>query len=140
MRRNLQTVGPITNSSVDVFSFEKRTRDSTLPAFQLDGRRHLANNKVMTTHTHQEQEIAIFARLFQPDNGSLSPEAARSLLAVEFTPEDSDRMHELAGKSQEGNLSEQEQDEADSYAFVGNVLGILHSKARRSLKNATGTP
>jgi hypothetical protein len=90
----------------------------------------------MATHTHQEVEI--FSRLFQPDNADLSPEAAQSLLAVEFTPEDRQRMHELAGKAQEGTLSERERDEADSYAFVGNVLSILQSKARRSLQQATG--
>lgn len=91
----------------------------------------------MTTHMHQE--VAIFTRLFQPENADLSPEAAQSLLAVEFTSDDQERMHELAEKSQEGILSEQEQDEADSYAFVGNVLGILKSKARRSLKKTTGS-
>ena len=49
-------------------------------------------------------------------------------------------MHELAGKAQQGRLSEQEQDEADSYSFVGNVLGILKSKARRSLEKTNGNP
>ncbi|MCH8923090.1 MAG: hypothetical protein IIA67_08090 [Planctomycetes bacterium] len=49
-------------------------------------------------------------------------------------------MHELASKAQQGRLSEQEQDEADSYSFVGNVLGILKSKARRSLEKTNGNP
>ncbi len=91
----------------------------------------------MATHTHQEVEVAIFSRLFQSDNADLSPEAAQSLLTVEFVAKDRQRMHELAEKAQDGTLSEQEQDEADSYAFVGNILGILKSKARRSLKEST---
>jgi len=95
----------------------------------------------MVTHTHQthtHQEVEIFSRLFQPDNADLSPDAARSLLSVEFATEDQQRMHDLAEKAQAGSLSEQEQAEANSYAFVGNVLGILKSKARRSLTKSTG--
>lgn len=90
--------------------------------------------------THTQQEVEIFSRLFQPENADLTADAARSLLAVEFTEADQQRMHELAGKAQQGRLSEQEQDEADSYSFVGNVLGILKSKARRSLEKANGNP
>jgi hypothetical protein len=86
---------------------------------------------------HTRQEVAIFSRLFQPDNADLSPDAARSLLAVQFATEDRERMHRLAEKSQDGNLTEQEREEAESYAFVGNVLGILKSKARRSLQEST---
>ncbi|MCH8045795.1 MAG: hypothetical protein IID44_18950 [Planctomycetes bacterium] len=92
----------------------------------------------MAMHTHQE--IEIFSRLFQPENANLTADASRSLLAVEFTEVDQQRMHELADKAQQGCLSEREQDEADSYSFVGNVLGILKSKARRSLDKTSGIP
>ena len=88
----------------------------------------------MVTQIHQEQEVAIFTRLFQPENADLSPEAARSFLALEFTEEDRQRMHALTLKAQEGILSEAERAEMESYSFVGNVLGILKSKARQSLK------
>jgi hypothetical protein len=103
---------------------------------EFDSLPKLSDNCDMTTHA--QQEVAIFSRLFQPENADLSAEAARSLLAVEFAPVDLDRMHDLASRAQAGVLTEDEQQEASSYAFVGNVLGILKSKARRSLKASNG--
>ena len=88
--------------------------------------------------THTEHDVEIFARLLQPENGNLHEDAARFFLSVEFAVDDQARMHELAGKAQQGTLTADEKQEADSYAFVGNVLGILKSKARRSLKQAAG--
>ena len=87
----------------------------------------------MVTQANQEQEVAIFLRLFHADNAVLSPEAARSLLALEFSDEDQQRMRELANKARAGDLTEQEQAESQSYSFVGNLLGVLKSKACRSL-------
>ena len=83
----------------------------------------------MTTTT---PESSIISRLLQPDN--LSPEAARGILAMDFTDEDRERMHELAKKASEGKLTEGEQADANAYEFIGSILGIMQSKARQSLK------
>jgi hypothetical protein len=48
-------------------------------------------------------------------------------------------MHELAAKAREGTLTPAEQAEINNYERVGYLLGVLHSKARRSLKGRHGT-
>jgi hypothetical protein len=82
-------------------------------------------------------EVAIWTRLIQPERDDLSTDAARSILRIEFTEQDKQRMHELALKAQEGTLSESEQEEIDNYCHVGRLLDLMHSKARRSLKNSS---
>jgi hypothetical protein len=81
-------------------------------------------------------DVAILGRVLQPDKPSLSPEAARSILALEFGKADRERMHQLALKAQEGGLTAQEEVELENYRRVGNLLSLMKSKARKSLKNA----
>jgi hypothetical protein len=82
-------------------------------------------------------EAAILNRLIRPDNANLSPEAARSILKLDFNDQDRARMHELADKSQAGTLSSAEEAELESYCRVGRLLDVLRSKARRSLKETS---
>jgi len=84
-------------------------------------------------------DLAILNRVLEPDKRSLPPEAARALLALDFNQADKDRMRQLSAKAREGTLSPDEQAEADSYERVGHFLGIVRSKARRSLKNRRST-
>jgi hypothetical protein len=79
-------------------------------------------------------EAAIWARIMEPEANGLSPEAARSLLALKFSAQDISRMGELAAKNREGQLSPEERQELESYVKVGDVLSLLHLKARKSLK------
>jgi hypothetical protein len=81
-------------------------------------------------------EAAILRRLILPNGASLSPAAAQGILALRFDQTDKDRMHALAAKAREGTLCPEEQREVDAYSRVGSLLGILHSKARRALKNS----
>ena len=55
----------------------------------------------MTANT----QIAILRRMLDPDNGGLSPEAARFFLHLDFPQKDHDRMAELAAKAGTGKLS-----------------------------------
>src|SRR5947209_1641772 len=96
-----------------------------------------------TAHTHRPEhpasihvgimtpnsEAAIWTRLIQPERDDLSADAARSILRIEFTEQDKQRMHELALKNQEGSLTESEQAEIDNYCHVGRLLDLMHSKA-----------
>ena len=84
-------------------------------------------------------EGAIWSRLLHADRAKLSVEAARSLLRLDFSPEDKERMHELALKAQEGILTAREQEEIRNYERVGNLLGLLQSKARQRLKKRAGS-
>ena len=68
--------------------------------------------------------------------GDFSPEAARAILALQFDDVDKERMHQLALKAQDGELTPREQAEIESYRRIGCVLGVLWSKARLSLKRA----
>ena len=80
-----------------------------------------------------KNEAEILSRVIDPKNPSLSPEAAKSILAMSFSAEDIARMNDLSDKASDGALSEEEQDELNCYERVGHLLGLLQSKARRSL-------
>src|SRR5438445_12381708 len=78
-------------------------------------------------------EGAIWSRLLQPRQ-TLTLAAARSLLRLEFAPEDKDRMRELAAKARDGSLTAAEQEAIRNYERVGKLLALVKSKARPSLK------
>ncbi len=79
-------------------------------------------------------EAAIWSRIIQPEKNGLSPEAARSFLELRFSEQDLSHMNELAQKNREGLLSEAERQELEGYVKVGDVLALLHLKARKSLQ------
>jgi hypothetical protein len=81
-------------------------------------------------------DVAILSRVIAPEEPTLSPEAARALLSLSFPQQDRERMNQLAEKAREGKLTEKERVEIESYERVGHVIGLLQSKARRSLKQA----
>jgi hypothetical protein len=79
-------------------------------------------------------EMAILRRVVDPDRPFLSEEAARSILGLRFSTADRNRMNRLAAKNRDGMLKPAEEVELNNYIRVGQTLGILKSKARRSLK------
>ena len=80
-------------------------------------------------------EATIWAKVIGFEKNDLSPAAARAILKFGFDEEDKSRMHDLAKKNREGTLSEKEKQELEGYVKVGDVLSLLHLKARRSLKD-----
>lgn len=78
--------------------------------------------------------VTIFARLLDPNELDLTPEAAQSLLRIGFDQADHDRMHELAVKNQKGQLTPEEDAEFENYLLVGDLLAIVHATARACLK------
>ena len=89
----------------------------------------------MRSETSTVSEVAIFGRLIERNESHLAPEVARYLLALDFRGPDRDRMNELAEKAREGHLTREEDVELNSYIQVGNLLAILQSKARKSLRD-----
>jgi hypothetical protein len=84
-------------------------------------------------------EADIFSRVIDPTNPTLTPEAAKGLLQLGYSPSDDVRIDELARKSNDGTLTQDERREMKSYVFVGDVLALLKSKARLSLhKHSSG--
>ena len=75
----------------------------------------------------------ILHRLLEPENGNLSPEAARYLLSIDFPEADRERMDILADKSQAGEMLADERDELEEYVRIGHMLALIHSRARKSL-------
>ena len=79
-------------------------------------------------------EMTILRRIVDADRPDLSPAAARAILRLDFNARDRARMNRLAAKNREVRLSPEEDQELDNFIRVGQTLGILKSKARRSLK------
>jgi hypothetical protein len=50
-------------------------------------------------------EVAIFSRIVEPDQATLSAAAARAILALGFSSDDKVRMHQLSAKAQEESLT-----------------------------------
>jgi len=82
------------------------------------------------------QETEILARVVGPENPNFTPEVARSILELRFSPADNDRMNELAAKARQGALSEEEESGLHAYLFVGAMVDLMHSKARLSLRES----
>ena len=78
-------------------------------------------------------ESAIFARVIAPE-ARLEPAVATEFLKWGFDDADRQRMSELAAKARAGTLTADEQAETAEYERVSSLLGIVKSKARRSLQ------
>ena len=92
----------------------------------------------MQTNRTTASDVAILARVIEPDRPGLTPQAARAFLALDFNTADKARMRELSAKAREGMLTRDEESEIDNYERVGHLLSIMQSKARRSLKCRLG--
>ena len=86
----------------------------------------------MSSATTETSEMAILRRIVDPEQPFLSEEATRAILRLDFSAADRARMNQLAAKNREGKLTPTEEQELNSYIRVGQTLGILQSKARRS--------
>ena len=81
-------------------------------------------------------EAAIFARLWEGGTRELTVTVARHILTLGFSMEDQSRMRSLSEKNRGGELTDEETEELDNFIRVGDLLGILQSKARQRLKRA----
>jgi len=79
--------------------------------------------------------VAILDRLIRPSDETLTPDAARTLLALKFHKSDERRMNQLAAKARKGTLSEKDRAEAEQYNLVSHMVALLQAKARGALRN-----
>ncbi len=93
----------------------------------------------MSSHSAPTVEATIWARLIESQPEPLNPEAARYMLQVRFSEDDQLRLQELAERSQDGTLTEEEGREFDGYLHIGNLLAVMQSKARQALSNSNLT-
>ncbi len=88
----------------------------------------------MTTLPPRTRESAILTRAIKPRSKTLTSPAAKALLQVQLDEYDRARLHELARKNQAGKLSDEEEQELQSYLNIGMLLDLLQAKARASIK------
>lgn len=92
----------------------------------------------MQTPTIDHAESTILERVIAPDAPTLSEPVARELLKWGFSEPDKQRMSELAAKARQGTLDPEEAAETEAYERVSSFLGLVKSKARRSLQSQSG--
>jgi hypothetical protein len=94
---------------------------------------------LMQSFQVETSEASILSRILKPETPSLTAAAAKAILEFDFDDADKERMHELSVKAQEGTLSSREQAALNNFERVGHLIGLMKSKARRSLKARQGT-
>ncbi|WP_148598446.1 hypothetical protein [Aquisphaera giovannonii] len=92
----------------------------------------------MTISQAGENEVSILARVFDDERGLTPPDLARSSLEARSNERHRACMHDLAVRNQSGTLAQAEREELRAFAKAGTLLGILKSKARRTLKVPRG--
>ena len=75
-------------------------------------------------------ETDILDQLLTAEEPGFSPESARAILSLRFSPAAINRMNELAAKNQQGTLSDAERAALEKYLRVGNFLNVVQAKAR----------
>jgi hypothetical protein len=76
---------------------------------------------------------SILCRVFTLDDEA-NAEAARTILKFKFKRRDVTRVNKLSALAREGSLTAPEKAELEGYLTVGDLLAVLHSKARVALK------
>ena len=81
-------------------------------------------------------EADILAQIIAPGDGTLPRSLAQAVLDFRFDREATQRMEELAAKSADDSLTEEEREVLDRYLRVGTFLNLLQAKARCSLADS----
>lgn len=81
---------------------------------------------------------AVLSRFLDPLVRSLTPEAARSILAFRADRQTQDRIDGLAAKCNEGRLTPEERQEYEAYVEAIDTVALLQAKAREALAHHPG--
>lgn len=82
----------------------------------------------------RQSSTAVVDRLLDPLARSFTPEVAQQIAHLRADPAAAARIAELAGKCNEGTLSDEERAEYEAAVPVSNFIAILQAKARALLK------
>jgi hypothetical protein len=77
--------------------------------------------------------VQLLDRILDPVAAAFSPEVARRMLALKADDEVQQRIDELAAKSNNGELSDDERAEYKNYVDVIDLISVLQAKAQRVL-------
>jgi len=72
----------------------------------------------------------VLERLLEPVSSSLNEEAARKLIGLKADAKARARVAELAEKCNEGELTQAEREEYQTYVMFGDFIAILQARAR----------
>jgi hypothetical protein len=75
----------------------------------------------------------ILSELFSPEAPPMSLAVAEWAMSLKLTKDQKARMLELAELASRGEITEEQRREMDSHLDAGNILTLLHAKARLSL-------
>ena len=78
----------------------------------------------------------VLGRLIDPLTGILTPEVARKLVRLRFDAKAQAHIDKLARKCNEGELTDDERREYETYVHAIDFIAILQAKARALLKHA----
>jgi len=81
-------------------------------------------------------EVPVLNRLLDPLGRLLTPDVARKFVEYRFDAQAQDRIDELARKGNEGQLTEGERREYETYVQTIDFISILQAKARSVLKRS----
>lgn len=86
-----------------------------------------------TFDLRDDSGVAILNRVIRPDDGSMTRDAAHTLLSLKFPKADEQRMNRLANKARRGTLTDNERHLVEQYNLVSHMLALLQAKARSTL-------
>jgi hypothetical protein len=87
----------------------------------------------LRTSRSSDNEVTILARFLTNGDRPLPKTLARYILGLTISERDKARMHDLAVRNQNDELTPAEKREMHDFGKAGDVLAILKSKARRTL-------
>ena len=87
-------------------------------------------------HPNARDQQSPLAKILAPMERKMTRDFARELLKLRADPDVQERISYLAERSTEGELTNEERDEYETYVHAINFVGILQSQARR----VVGTP
>ena len=82
-------------------------------------------------------DAPVLDRLLDPLGRILTPEVARKLVNYRFDAKAQARIDQLARKCNDGELSEEERREYETYVQTIDFIAILQAKARALLKRSS---
>ena len=80
--------------------------------------------------------FAIWGRVVESSWTRLPAGEARAILRLRFKKPEKERVRKLSQLAREGTITPRERQELYNYLYVGRLLTIMHSGARRSLKSS----
>ncbi len=80
--------------------------------------------------------VQLLDRILDPVTDAFTPEVARRIVALKADPEMQGRIDELATKSNDGSLTDDERAEYKNYVDVIDLISVLQAKSQRVLNAA----